>query len=113
VKVTTGSIARSGRGVGEWKMFTCEVCENVCASGEWGGVMRGFPITIPASTDGDQGAFAASTSICTSARAVRTGACPRAALARSEADGLEEAPSETCASSSEGETSCASVGGEK
>lgn len=77
--------------------------------------MRGFPITIPASTDGDQGAFAASTSICTSARAVRTGACPRAALARSEAlaDGLEEAPSETCASSSEGETSCASGGGEK
>jgi len=94
-------------------MFTCELCENVCASGEWGGVMRGFPITIPASSDGDQRAFAASTSICTSARAVRTGACPRSVMTRSEVDGLEEPPSEPCASSREGETSCASGGGEK
>jgi len=112
VKVTTGSMARRGRGFGEWKMFTCEVCENVCASGEWGGVMRGFPITIPASSDGDQGAFAASTSICTRARAVRACPCPRSGLIRSE-DGLEGASSEVGASSSGDETSCASGGGEK
>lgn len=94
-------------------MFTCEVCENVCPSGEWGGVMRGFPITIPTSSDGDQGAFAASTSICTSARAVRIDACPRSAIIRSEVVGLEEAPSETCECSREGETSCDPGGGER
>jgi hypothetical protein len=94
-------------------MFTCEACENVYASGEWGGVMRGFPITIPASADGDQGAFAASTSICTRARAVRICPCSRSGLIRSEEDGLEGASSEEGASSRGGETSCASGGGEK
>jgi hypothetical protein len=77
----------------------------VCASGEWGGVMRGFPITMPASSDGDQCAFAASTSICTRARAVEIAPCSRSGMVRSEADGLEEEPSETCASSRVGETS--------
>ena len=94
-------------------MFTCEVCEKVCASGEWGGVIRGFPITMPASSDGDQCAFAASTSICTRARAVVICPCSRSGMRRSEADGLEEDPSETCASSRGGDSSCASAGGEK
>ncbi len=92
-------------------MFTCEVWENVvCDSGEWGGVMRGFPMTMPASFEGDQDAFAASTSICTSARAVRTGAwvCSMA----SGVDGLGEASSVLWLSSREGESSWASEGGE-
>jgi hypothetical protein len=109
VNVTTGSMARRGRGFGEWKMFTCEACENVCASGEWGGVMRGLPITIPASSDGDQGAFAASTSICTRARAVRICPSSLSGLIRSEEDGLDGVSSEVGASSRGGDASCASA----
>lgn len=76
--------------------------------------MRGFPITMPASSDGDQAVFAASTSICTRARAVEIAPCPRSAITRSEADGLEDESSDACVSSRGGETSsCPSEGGEK
>ena len=73
--------------------------------------MRGFPITIPASSDGDQGAFAASTSIWTRARAVRICPSSRSELIRSEEDGLEGASSEVGTSSGGGETSCSCASG--